>query len=150
MMCALWYEDKYPNIYFLEDGEHIINEKRFLIASGAYSVDKEYRLETGKKWFSSEQMDDDTKEKISTIICLNNSFDYILSHTAPLNYEPKELFLSIIDQSKVDKSMENYLQWIYENIDFDKLKYWFFGHYHSDKILSNKIRLVYNDIIEIE
>lgn len=147
---AVWYEYDYPNIYFLEDGVHIINEKRFLIASGAYSVDKRYRIATGKKWFSSEQMDDKTKSRLAATICLNNSFDYILSHTAPLNYEPRYLFLSMIDQSTVDKSMENYLQWIYENINLNTLKKWYFGHYHDDNLLNEKLRLMYNDIIEIE
>lgn len=147
---GIWYEYDYPNIYFLEDGEHIINGKRFLVASGAYSVDKEYRLATGKKWFASEQMDDNTKKRLAAIVCLNNSFDYILSHTAPLNYEPRYLFLSMIDQSTVDKSMENYLQWIYENIDLNTLKKWYFGHYHDDNLLSDKLRLMYNNIIEIE
>ena len=147
---ALWYEYDYPSIYFLEDGEHIINGKRFLVASGAYSVDKIYRLATGKKWFASEQMNNKTKERLAILVCRNNSFDYILSHTAPLNYEPRYLFLSMIDQSTVDKSMENYLQWIYDNIDKETLKMWFFGHYHDDNLLSEKLRLMYNDIIEIE
>lgn len=94
-------------------------------------------------------MNDKTKERLATLVCRNNSFDYILSHTAPLNYEPRYLFLSIIDQSTVDKSMENYLQWIYDNIDKEYLTLWGCGHYHSDTWLSEKIRLFYNDIVEL-
>lgn len=147
---GIWYEYEYPNILFLEDGEHIINGKRFLVASGAYSVDKKYRLAKGIKWFESEQMDHATKLKIMQIVEENNQFDYILSHTAPLNYEPKYLFLSMIDQSTVDKSTESFLQWIWDNIDYNCLKKWFLGHYHSDSLLEEKIRLVFNDIIELE
>lgn len=146
---GIWYEYEYPNILFLEDGEHIINGKRFLVASGAYSVDKKYRLTKGMKWFESEQMDHATKLKIMQIVEENNQFDYILSHTAPLNYEPKYLFLSIIDQSTVDKSTESFLQWIWDNIDKENLKLWGCGHYHSDAWLSEKIRLFYNDIVEL-
>ena len=42
--------------------------------------------------------------------------------------------------------MENFLQEIHDKITF---KRWYLGHYHSDDNLSDKIRLVYNDIIEI-
>lgn len=31
--------------------------------------------------------------------------DVVLSHTCPLRYEPTEVFLSMIDQSSVDKSI---------------------------------------------
>lgn len=147
---AVWYEYDYPSIYFLEDGEHIINGKRFLVASGAYSIDKDYRITNGHKWFEDEQMDNDTKRRIAALVCRNNSFDYILSHTAPLNYEPRYLFLPMIDQSTVDKSMENFLQWIYDNVDHEVLKLHLFGHYHDDNLLDKKVRLMFNDIIELE
>ena len=147
---GLWYEYDYPSLLFLEDGEHIINKRRFLIASGAYSIDKEFRLQQGHKWFKDEQMNEKTKERLRRLIKRNNSFDYILSHTAPLNYEPRFLFLPMIDQSTVDKSMESYLQWVYDNIDQEVLKLYLFGHYHSDNLLDKKVRLVFNDIIELE
>ncbi len=147
---GLLYEDKYPNLLFLDDGDHFINDKRFLIASGAYSVDKHYRLARGMKWFANEQMDEVTKKNIMQIIEKNNKFDYILSHTAPLNYEPKYLFLSMINQSEVDKSMEIFLQEVYDKIDKEYLKYWIFGHYHDDNLLDKKIRLMYHDILELQ
>ena len=86
------------------------------------------------------------KQRILSIIEKNNSFDYIFSHTAPLNYEPTYLFLPMIDQREVDKSMEEFLQDVYDKITF---KRWFFGHYHDDKILTSNLRLMYNDIIEL-
>lgn len=147
---GLWYENQYPSLYFLEDGVHIINGKRFLIVSGAYSIDKDYRITNGHKWFEDEQMDNDTKRRIAASVCRNNSFDYILSHTAPLNYEPRYLFLPMIDQSTVDKSMENFLQWIYDNVNHEILKLHLFGHYHDDNLLNKKVRLMFNDIIELE
>lgn len=35
--------------------------------------------------------------------------DVVLSHTTPLKYEPVEVFMSGVDQSKVDKTTENWL-----------------------------------------
>ena len=57
------------------------------------------------------------------------------------------LFLNFIDQSKVDKTMENFLEKVKNQITFTK---WFFGHYHDDAILNDKFRIMFNDIIELD
>lgn len=146
--CSCWYEQDFPNIYFPQDGTMIINGITFLVAGGAYSIDKQYRLNMGYRWFPDEQMSEENKEKVLEL-ARKHSYDYILSHTAPLNYEPKYLFLPMIDQSTVDKTMEEFLQQVYDRLD-GRFKRWFFAHYHSDNNLSDKVTLVYNDIIQIQ
>ena len=74
-----------------------------------------------------------------------NRFDYIFSHTCPSWFVPKHLFLGCIDQNSVDKTMEYFLQDVYNKIEF---KEWFFGHYHSDES-NGKMRLLFNTIIEL-
>lgn len=143
-----WYEEKYPTLRFLDNGVHYINDLKFLVINGAYSVDKYYRLARGWKWFEDEQLNDQEKAQILYEIEQNNSFDYILSHTCPLNYEPRKLFLPQIDQATVDKSMEIFLQQVYEKLSPD-FRHWYCGHYHDDTSLSGKIRLVYNDIFDL-
>ena len=71
--------------------------------------------------------------------------DYVLSHTAPLKYEPRELFLDFIDQSKVDKFTEEWLSEIEEKLDYAK---WFFGHYHGNKRLG-KSEMLFEGIKEL-
>ena len=144
--CYCWYEEEFPNILFPFNGTAAFNGKEFLIIGGAYSVDKSYRLERGLSWFESEQLTSPEKEAILLMIKEKNSFDYILTHTAPLNYEPTYLFLDFIDQSKVDKSMETFLQVICENVEF---KHWCFGHYHDDKDLDNGFKIYYHNNEEI-
>ena len=56
--------------------------------------------------------------------------DIILSHTCPLKYEPVEAFKLKLDQSKIDKTMEKFLDVVEEKIDYDK---WYCGHYHIEK-----------------
>ena len=141
-----YIEPEHPSILFPKDGIIYLNKYRCLVLGGAYSVDKEYRLSKGWSWFPEEQMNEETKQYIRELTDEVHSFDYILSHTAPLIYEPRYLFLSVIDQNTVDKSMEIFLREIHDKITF---KHWYLGHYHSDDNLSDKIRLVYNDIIEI-
>ena len=52
----------------------------------------------------------------------------MLSHTCPVIYEPTDLFLSIVDQSMVEKDMERYLGQIEYQLDY---KAWLWGHYHQ-------------------
>ena len=57
-------------------------------------------------------------------------FDIILSHTCPFKYEPREMFLAVIDQSTVDTSTESWLDTIEEMVDY---KAWYCGHWHTNK-----------------
>ena len=56
--------------------------------------------------------------------------DVVLGHTTPLKYEPVEVFLSGIDQSKVDKSTEKWLDGIEDRLEYQK---WYCGHFHTEK-----------------
>ena len=144
--CKCWYEEEYPNILFPHNGVAIINNKRFLVIGGAYSIDKHYRLERGYAWFESEQLTEVEKKEILSTIKRNISFDYILTHTAPLNHEPTYLFLDFVDQSTVDKSMEIFLQEVCDSTRFD---YWCYGHYHSDRDFGDGFKLYYHAVEEI-
>ena len=50
--------------------------------------------------------------------------DVVLSHTSPLKYEPREMFLDFIDDSRVDKSTEIWLDAIEDRLDYEQ---WFCG-----------------------
>ena len=126
----VFIEETYPYIMFAKDGEtYNIQRKSILVIGGAYSVDKNYRLMNGYQWFKDEQL---TKEEMKDIFdkVRGKHFDIVLTHTCPYKYEPREVFLSGIDQSKVDKKMEHFLDKIEENIGYDK---WYCGHYHTEK-----------------
>ena len=56
--------------------------------------------------------------------------DVILSHTCPFKYEPREMFLTMVDQSTVDASTEKWLDRIEESTDYVA---WVCGHWHTDK-----------------
>lgn len=140
----VFVQQAFPNILFARDGSVFeFGDTKWLVAGGAYSVDKYWRLITGNHWFPEEQPSDEIKEDVeSMLIRHNNEMDYILSHTAPLKYEPVEVFLAGIDQSEVDKSTERWLDGIESTIDY---KHWFCGHYHTDKKI-DKMRFFYRDI----
>ena len=87
----------------------------------------------GYKWFKDEQLTKEGMDKIYNKV-KGKHFDVVLTHNCPYKYEPVEVFLSGIDQSKVDKSMEFFLNKLEEKIKYDK---WYCGYYHTEKIIDN-------------
>lgn len=146
----IYFQDNYPSILFAKDGEcYELGRKRTLVLGGAYSVDKYYRLQLkaqGQKdamWFPDEQMNPVTKEKIEADVLNDNVFDAVLSHTTPYRYRPTEVFLSGLDQSTVDNSMELWLDIIESKLEYS---IWYAGHYHINKKI-DKMQLLFEDIL---
>lgn len=134
---TVWYEKAFPYLLFAKDGEmYELQGKKIIVIGGAYSVDKEYRLDNemqggGKTWWEDEQPDEETKRCVEERLASGQwKVDYVFSHTCPLRHEPKELFLSFINQSEVDDSTERWLDTIEDRLTFD---HWYFGHFHGDK-----------------
>ncbi len=143
----VFYQKKYPNLLFPEDGNVFrMNGHAFLVIGGAYSVDKYYRLERRYGWWESEQPNEEIKARTEAAIKDNPDIDIILSHTCPLKYEPREMFLTTIDQSTVDSSTEEWLDKIESMVDY---KTWYCGHWHTDKKIDRMI-FMYKDFIEIK
>lgn len=137
---TVWAEDEFPNILFAKDGEIFsIEGMKHLVIGGAYSVDKHFRLARGDGWWEDEQPTEDTKRRVERQINSHKP-DIILSHTCPHKYEPVEMFLPCIDQSKVDKSTEEWLDHIESIADY---KAWFCGHWHTNKRI-DKIHFLFD------
>lgn len=147
----VWVENDYPYIKYAEDFvalyfipagiEYVEPEDptqddievpiyyRTLVIPGAYSVDKYKRLQAGWSWFPQEQLNESEMLAGKALLePFNWKCDLVLSHTCPIIYEPTDLFLSVVDQSMVDKSMERYLGEIEYKLDY---KTWLWGHYHQ-------------------
>lgn len=138
----VFIESDYPNLIFAKNGElYTIDNKKVLVIGGAYSVDKDYRLTYGHQWFKDEQL---SQKEMNNILdkYKDKHIDIILSHTCPLKYEPTEVFMKSIDQSKVDKTMEIFLDKVEENVNYDK---WYCGHYHTEKQI-DKIEFMFGRI----
>jgi len=136
----------YPNQIFAKDGEiYTLSNYKALVIGGAYSVDKHYRLLKGANWFESEQPTSDIKAYVEQTCEANNwQVDVVLSHTCPVDAEPRHLFLPFIDQDSVDKSTEVWLQTIADKLIFKK---WYFGHFHDDWV-NGKYEMLFQSIEE--
>lgn len=148
-------DKEFPSIlYPMMFGSYKVLGKPSFIMGGAYSIDKWYRLQMYEqgyhnyRWFPDEQM---SSEEMTA--CRKEIFEktphggwkYIFTHTCPLKYEPYDKFLTGIDQSQVNKSMEQFFGELESTIKYEK---WFCGHYHVDRVSTNeKVHLMYNDVI---
>ena len=82
----------------------------------------------------------------NTLDQLNWQIDIVLSHTTPLKYEPVEVFSPDVDQSKVDKSTEEWLEAIEDRLKYGK---WYCGHYRTEKMI-DRLQIMFNDFTALE
>ena len=142
----VFVEDDYPNLLFAVDGEVFdMGGQKTIVIGGAYSVDKYYRLANGWNWWADEQPTPEMKKGIEKVLDYENwKVDAVLTHTVPLKYEPVEVFLPQIDQSKVDKSTETWLDSIEDRLTYRR---WYAGHYHTEKSI-DKLTILFESIRE--
>lgn len=129
---TVYYEPAYPNLLFAKDGEVFdFDGYRVIVIGGAYSVDKNYRLQRGAAWFDDEQPSAETKARVErNLDAVGWIVDCVLSHTCPAQFIPTEAFLTGLDQSTVDNSTETWLDSIEQRLTYG---YWFCGHWHIEK-----------------
>lgn len=160
---VIYCDPRYPHLRaFLDYGLYDINNYTCYIIGGAYSIDKYYRLERAmlteenndpKKsgWWNNELLTkeemDRAAEQIYTFKDMGKHIDFIFSHTCPFSWEPRDMFLSFIDQSMVDNSMEKWMDSLKDDISFNV---WCFGHFHADRLERPHVEQYYNDIETID
>lgn len=157
----VYYEPKYPNIYFAIDGEiYTFEGKKYMVVGGAHSVDKMRCLEEGTPFWYDEMPDDSVKATVEQhLLNEENKIYGMMTHTCPIDYLPTEMFMSTRqnagikrkprkEKSKklfkpdIDRSTEIWLGELEKKLDYEV---WFCGHYHVDKQI-DKIRMMWRDI----
>ena len=129
------------NVYHVNRGEIVeINKLTFLCLGGATSIDKEQRIKDVSWWEEENIKQEDMANAFNNLARFNNKVDYVLTHTCPQNIHMNYFhYPPDINAAKLEE--------IYINIDF---KYWYFGHYHVDKIIGNNIRVFYQNVERLE
>lgn len=157
----VYYEPKYPNIYFAIDGEiYTFEGKKYMVVGGAHSVDKIKCLKEDKPFWEDEMPDDATKAKVeAALIEENNEIYGMMTHTCPINYLPTEMFMSTrqnavvkrkprkvklkkLFKPDIDRSTEKWLGELEKKLNYEV---WFCGHYHIDKRL-DKVCMMCHEI----
>lgn len=144
---VVYFEEEFPTLLFAKDGEiYDFNGKSAIAIGGAYSVDKWFRIQVRRPWFADEQPSDEIKAFVEKQLEERDwKVDYILSHTCPEYMMPTDLFLRGLDQSKVDRTTESWLETIAKKTKFDK---WYFGHFHANRKYMN-YEMLYHEIKEL-
>ena len=151
---VIYVEKAFPKIEYLEDVPAIYHFAGYKTLSlpGAYSVDKEFRLEHDWPWFQDEQLSEE-EMNLGRTLAREDPFDLVISHTCPITYEPRDLFLSGIDQSRIDKTMERYLAEIEMQLAY---KRWAWGHFHSDRLwpwegeMGKQKMMLYDQVVDLD
>ncbi len=157
----VYYEPKYPNIYFAIDGEiYTFEGKKYMVVGGAHSVDKQRCLEEGEPLWEDEMPDDVIKAKVENKLALENNKIYgMMTHTCPIDYLPTEMFMSTRQNAvikrkprkakskkffkpDIDRSTEEWLGKIEKQLDYEV---WYCGHYHIDKQI-DKVNMMCREI----
>lgn len=148
----MYWEDDFPNIkYFNNSGIYRIDHYTVGVIGGAFSVDKEYRLQNMRPdgwcgWFKDEQLTVDERRAANWLF-VGQEVDFVFSHTCPRSFEPSDLFLNFINQSTVDKTMEDWLDTLMKQFKWD---IWLFGHYHADRAEKPHVEQLYFEIFTLD
>lgn len=156
--CDYLRQKNYPNIWYLPDAGCIYRIQNFniLFIPGAYSVDKWYRLRNRYPWNPSEQLSVKERNELNLLVTewidLGFNIDFVIAHTFPAKMEKyyRDLFMSGLDQSSVDKTTEvwlNEMSNIYENAP--GFKHYFGGHFHDDRRLNKKYTMLYDEVEDL-
>lgn len=147
---TVYVHKKYPSLFYAldEGGIYHIDGEKVMIVPGAYSIDKFYRLADGHPYNPREQL---TKNEMDALLDLaeeNPDITGVIAHTAPLLWEPyfRDLFFGGINQEKVDKTTDKFLDALIERLP--NLKHYYFGHFHSDRNCGDAGVMVYRKILE--
>ena len=157
----VYYEPKYPNIYFAIDGEiYIFEGKKYMAIGGAHSVDKMRCLEEGAPFWYDEMPDDAIKASVEQNLQNENNKVYgMMTHSCPIGYLPTEMFVSTKHNASIKKRTRKKKNKKHFEPDIDrsteiwlgelekKIKYevWFCGHYHIDKQI-DKVQMMFHEI----
>lgn len=160
----VYYEPKYPNIFFAIDGEiYNFGGREYLAVGGAHSVDKQRCLEKGLPYWDDEMPDDTVKAAVEQKLAERGNRIYgLLTHTCPIRYLPTEMFMTTREKSArpkkpkkrtakpfepdIDRSTEEWLETIEKKLDYNV---WYCGHYHVDKQI-DRLTMMHREIRPLE
>lgn len=141
-------DPRYEGLLFARDGSVFdLEGLSCLVAGGAYSVDKRFRLEDGRRWFADEQPGEAERAAVEQA-CERRGWrvDCVFSHTAPLRFRPADAFRASICQAEVDISTEEWLEAVERRLDY---RQWLCGHFHVDRQVNPRMRVLFKQIVEL-
>lgn len=112
---------------------------------GATSVDQNFRREGYSWWKAEPPTDEDLSEALANLKRYNNKVDYIVTHSCgerALMYPPlrtRTLQMDVYPENQMLSYFEDILEY----------KHWYFGHYHLDGRLNDRMTVLLNEIVPL-
>lgn len=110
--------------------------KRMLDLRGAL-----YRVNHRSWWKEELPSQEEYRHAQETLNAHQHKVDYILTHCAPTSIQS-----ALSGGMYQPDSLTDFLEQVKENCRF---RYWFFGHYHDNKVIGQKYVLLYEQILEL-
>lgn len=129
-------------IHLMRGQVYEIDGKSFFVFGGAYSIDREDRVED-VFWFREEiPTPSEYSEGWANLEAHDNQVDYVITHTAPFE------IISEMGYGSFDEALPQVreFQYIAESIDFEE---WFFGHFHEDQDVDEIYHCLWERVIEL-
>ena len=100
-----------------------------------------YRINHLSWWEQELANEEEMQEGINNLKAHNYTVDYIITHCCSSSTQ------NIIAGTRYKPDREtDYLEYIKNNVNY---KMWYFGHYHSDKKVSENETIVYKQMIRV-
>ncbi len=129
------------NVLHLMRGQvFTIEGSKLFTMGGAYSIDK-YMREEGESWWARELPDqEEYAEAVKNLEAAGKQVDIIITHTAP-----REIVRRMRHEPDChDIELTGFLEWVMYETTFKK---WYFGHWHTDGDVTDRVRAVYYDVV---
>ncbi len=145
------YDEEYEIIHLKRGNIYNIQGHKILTIGGAFSVDRNLRIENVNIWSKKEILSNEEKEKINNLMKYENTVDYIITHTCPkfiVNYFHDYGLLNpetVPNWFVFNTEQEEYFDIVAKHFNFKK---WIFGHYHFD-INIDKYSCLFENYIKI-
>ena len=130
-----------PSVIHLMRGQvYNISGRKCFVMGGAKSQDKQFRKE-GKSWWPEEMPSvEEYDEALENLGQSHWKVNFVFTHCAPDDVQTQ-----IEDWYEHDK-LTNFLEIVQQDLTYD---YWFFGHYHTNKMITDKDIALYEQIVEV-
>jgi len=145
MPVSMWNGGKVhfirDNVIHLMRGQVFnIDGKKIFTFGGADSIDKGHRIE-GKSWWKREMPSNkEYEEGLDNLDKCGWKVDVVISHDCSQSvFEKLMAGLWVKDLTAINQ----YFQVLEERLDY---KQWYFGHYHDDRQIDQKHRLMWHSI----
>lgn len=129
------------SVFHLKRGQVLnIDGNSIFVMGGATSHDRHARKE-GTEWWPEEiPSKEEFEQGLDALDACGWKVDYVITHCTPRSIQ------IMIDKYFINDDLTKYLERVKEDLIFKK---WYFGHYHMDKDMTDKFRLIYDDIIRL-